>query len=149
LLAVLMEEEHTGGTACILDATAPGARRMAVFNDTEVSGMLAGGTVDRHIGGVDNTFAPGRGTADIVWLAAPTQLELRHFGRVMPEGALTALSMPATGNVSADVGTLGSSWLAEFVGDATENGWLPPKANAVGRGSGDTVNDGELPESFC
>jgi len=62
----------------------------------------------------------------------------------MPESALTALSMPATSTVSADVGTLGV-----FAGDATEDAWLPPKANAVSLGSGDAVNEGEFPESFC
>jgi len=67
----------------------------------------------------------------------------------MPEAALTALSIPATSNVSADVGTLDASWPCVFVGDATEDGWLPPKANAVSLGSGVTVNDGELAESFC
>jgi len=64
LPAELSKEEHTGGTVCILDATATGARRL--FDDTEVSGLLAGGTVDRHFGGVDDTFETARGVADIV-----------------------------------------------------------------------------------
>jgi len=50
----------------ILETTPTGVRGMELFDDAEVSGILAGGTVDRHLSGVDNTFAPGRGTADIV-----------------------------------------------------------------------------------
>lgn len=63
---MLIEGEHTGGTVRILDTKPTGVRGMELFDDAEVSGILAGGTVDRHLSGVDNTFAPGRGTADIV-----------------------------------------------------------------------------------